>query len=93
MAATEVSVYRYRGIDADSNATIQPRPDAEGQQRYATMAWINANRNVRVEPGTERRVSALLLDMNGMCFLPDSDEPAEAAAREDERAVAGPVPM
>ena len=72
MAATEVSVYRYRVLGADSNAaTTQPKLDSEGQQRYATMAWINANRNVRLEPESERRVSALVVDMNGMCFLPD----------------------
>ena len=71
MNTNEVSVYRYRGVDAALNATIEPPPDKDGQLRYATMAWIIANRNVRLVPDSQRLVHPSVVDMNGMCFLPD----------------------
>ena len=74
MASNEVLVYRYLGVDDSMNATIEPLTDKDGQRRYATMAWISANRNVRLVPGSERSVHPSLVDMNGMCFLPDGLE-------------------
>ena len=68
-----VCVYRYRRIDdVDQGRDV----DADGQHRYATKMWIDANRNVRLIPNTERRISARDVDLNGMCFLPDLDEEA-----------------
>jgi len=69
--AKEALVYRYRGIDENLNAGAEPPTNREGHHRYATMAWISANRNVQVMAGSERTVDSSVLDMNGMCFLAD----------------------
>jgi hypothetical protein len=71
MAATEIAVYRYRGLDDNLNTGVEPARDQDGKRRYATMAWIQANRNVQVVPDSERRVQPSELDMNGRCLLPD----------------------
>lgn len=71
MSTNEVLVYRYLGVDEALNATIEPPTDKDGQRRYATKAWISANRNVRLVPDSEKSVHPSVVDLNGMCFLPD----------------------